>query len=70
MPDCEYCEKTMSVNQAVVAVVAVIPNPYTLESTAHVYCLQCTVSESVGLDDDESVSVSVELLKRLIDGVV
>ena len=65
MPDCEYCEKTMSVNQAVVAV---FPDPYTLESTAHVYCLQCTVSEGVGLDDDESVSV--DLLKHLIDGVV
>ena len=67
MPDCEYCEKTMSVNQAVVAV---IPNPYTLESIAHVYFLHCTVSESVGLDDDERVSVSVDLLKRIIDGVV
>ena len=67
MPDCEYCEKTMSVNQAVVTV---IPDPYTLESIAHVYFLHCTVSESVGLDDDERVSVSVDLLKRLIDGVV
>ena len=67
MPDCEYCEKTMSVNQAVVTVT---PDPDTLESTALVYCLHCTVSESVGLDDDESVSVSVDLLKRLIDGVV
>ena len=67
MPDCEYCQKTMSVNEAVVAV---IPDPYTLESTAHVYCLQCTVSKSVGLDDDESVSVSVDILKRLIHGVV
>ena len=65
MPDCEYCEKTMSVNQAVVAV---IPDSYTLESRAHVYCLQCTVSEGVGLDDDESVSV--DLSKHLIDGVV
>ena len=70
MPDCEYCQKTMSVNQAVVAVIPDPYDPYTLESTAHVYCLQCTVSESVGLDDDESVSVSVDLLKRLIDGVV
>ena len=34
MPDCEYCEKTMSVNQAVDTF---IPDPYTLESTAHVY---------------------------------
>ena len=67
MPDCEYCEKTITVNQAVVAVT---PDPYALEIIAHVYCLQCTVSESVGLDDDESVSVSVDLLKRLIDGVV
>ena len=57
----------MSVNQAVVTV---IPDPYTLESIAHVYFLHCTVSESVGLDDDERVSVSVDLLKRLIDGVV
>ena len=45
MPDCEYCEKTMSVNQAVVTVT---PDPDTLENTAHVYCLYCTVSESVG----------------------
>ena len=67
MPDCENCEKTMSVNQAVVPVTR---EPDTLGNTAHVYCLHCTVSESVGLDDDESVSVSVDLLKRLIDGVV
>ena len=65
MPDCECCEKTMSVNQAVVAV---IQDPCTLERTAHVYCLDCTVSEGVGLDEDESVSV--DLMKRLIDGVV
>ena len=45
MPDCEYCEKTMSVNQAVVVVT---PEPCTLENTAHVYCLHWTVSESVG----------------------
>ena len=67
MPDCEYCEKTMSVNQAVVVVT---PEPCTLENTAHVYCLDCTVSEGVALDEDESVSISVDLLKRLIDGVV
>ena len=67
MPDCEYCEKAMSVNQAVVAVTR---EPDTLGNTAHVYCLHYTVSESVGLDDDESVNVSVDLLKRLIDGVV
>ena len=60
MPDCEYCEKTMSVNQAVVAVTR---EPDTLESTAHVYCLHCTVSESVGpralLQDGDQPAIKV-----------
>ena len=67
MPECEFCEKTMSVNQAVVTVT---DDADAGEKRAHVYCLHCTVSDSVGLDEDESVSISVDLLKRLIDGVV
>ena len=67
MPDCEYCEKTITVNQAVVTLTGDVD---AAEKRAHVYCLHCTVSESVGLDEDDSVSISMDLLKRLIDGVV
>ena len=48
----------MSIAQAVVMVVA---------GVTYVLCLDCTLSQ---LEDDDSVSVSVDLLRRLRDGLV
>ena len=57
-PECDTCHKTLSIAQAVVMVVA---------DVAYVLCLDCTLAE---LDDDDSVSVSVALLRRLRDGIL
>ena len=35
-------------------------------SVTHVLCLDCTLSQ---LEDDDSVSVSVDLLRRMRDGI-
>ena len=52
-PECDTCQKVMSIAQAVVMVVA---------GVTYVLCLDCTLSQ---LEDDDSVSVSVDLLRRL-----
>ena len=57
-PECDTCHKVMSIAQAVVMVVA---------GVTYVLCLDCPLAD---LDDDDSVSVSVNLLRRLRDGVL
>ena len=57
-PKCDTCRKTLSTVQAVVSLVA---------GVTYVLCLDCTVSQ---LTDDDSVSVSVDLLRRLRDGIL
>ena len=57
-PECDTCGKVMSVTQAVVMVVA---------GVTYVMCLDCALSQ---LEDDDSVSVSVDLLRRLRDGTL
>ena len=57
-PECDTCGKVMSINQAVVMVVA---------GVNYVLCLDCALSQ---LEDDDSVSVSVNLLRRLRDGAL
>ena len=57
-PECDTCHQVRSIAQAVVMVVA---------GVTHVLCLDCTLSE---LEDDDSVSVSVDLLRRLRNGVI
>ena len=57
-PECDTCGKVMSVAQAVVMVVA---------GVTYVMCLDCALSQ---LEDDDSVSVSVDLLRRLRDGTL
>ena len=55
---CDTCHKPLSVAQAVVMVVA---------GVTYVLCLDCTLPL---LEDDDSVSVSMDLLRRLRDGVI
>ena len=57
-PECDTCHKPLSVAQAVVMVVA---------GVTYVLCLDCALYQ---LEDDDRVSVSVDLLRRLRDGVV
>ena len=57
-PQCDTCGKVMSVAQAVVMVVG---------GVTYVMCLDCALSQ---LEDDDSVSVSVDLLRRLRDGIL
>ena len=57
-PECETCGKVMSVAQAVVMVVG---------GVTYVVCLDCALSQ---LEDDDTVSVSVDLLRRLRDGIL
>ena len=57
-PKCDTCRKMLSMAQAVVALVA---------GVTYVLCLDCAVSQ---LTDDDSVSVSVDLLRRLRDGIL
>ena len=57
-PQCDTCRKSLSIPQAVVSVVA---------GATFVLCLECTLSQ---LADDDSVSVSVDLLRRMRDGVL
>ena len=57
-PQCDTCGKVMSINQTVVMVVA---------GVNYVLCLDCALSQ---LEDDDSVSVSVNLLRRLRDGTL
>ena len=57
-PECDTCPKPLSVAQAVVMVVA---------GATYVLCLDCAPYQ---LEDDDSVSVSVDLLRGLRDGVV
>ena len=57
-PKCETCGKLMSMAQAVVALVA---------GATFIFCLDCAVSQ---LTDDDSVSISVDLLRRLKDGIL
>ena len=57
-PECNTCHKAMTIAQAVVMVVA---------DVTYVLCLDCALSQ---LEDDDRVSVSVDLLRRLRNGVV
>ena len=57
-PECDTCHKTLSITQAVVMVVG---------GVTYVLCLDCTLSQ---LEDDDSVSVSVDLIRRLRDGIL
>ena len=57
-PECDTCHKVMSIAQAVVMVVA---------GVTYGLCLDCALSQ---LEDDDSVSVSVDLLRRLRDGTL
>ena len=57
-PECDTCGKVMSVAQAVVMVVG---------GVTYVVCLDCALSQ---LEDDDTVSVSVDLLRRLRDGIL
>ena len=56
-PECDTCGKVMAINRAVVMAVA---------GVTYVMCLDCALSQ---LEDDDSVSVSVDLLRRLRDGI-
>ena len=57
-PECDTCHQVMTIVQAVVMVVA---------GVTYVLCLGCALSQ---LEDDDSVSVSVDLLRRLRNGVI
>ena len=57
-PECDTCHKVMSIAQAVVMVVA---------GVTYGLCLDCALSQ---LEDDDSVSVSVGLLRRMRDGTL
>ena len=57
-PECDTCHKVMPIAQAVVMVVA---------GVTYILRLDCTLSQ---LEDDDSVSVSVDLLRRLRNGVI
>ena len=57
-PECDTCHKVMSIAQAVVMVVA---------GVTYVLCLDCALSQ---MEDDETVSVTVGLLRRLRDGIL
>ena len=53
---CDRCPELLTISDAVVLVAA---------GVTFVLCLDCTLSQ---LPDDDSVSVSVDLLRRLRDG--
>ena len=56
-PECDTYNKVMSISQAVVFIVA---------GVTYVMCLDCTLSQL----EDDSVSVSVDLLRRMRDGIL
>ena len=57
-PECDTCQKVLSIAQAVVMVVG---------GVTYVMCLDCALSQ---LEGNDSVSVSVDLLRRLRDGIL
>ena len=57
-PECDTCHKVMTIAQAVAMVVVGVTS---------VMCLDCTLSQ---MEDDDSVSVSVDLLRRMRDGIL
>ena len=57
-PECDTCQKILSVAQAVVMVLA---------GVTYVMCLDCALSQ---LEDDDSVTVSVGLLRRMRGGIL
>ena len=57
-PECDTCHKVLSIAQAVVMVVG---------GVTYIMCLDCALSQ---LEDDDSVRVSVALLRRLRDGIL
>ena len=57
-PECDTCHKVMTIAQAVILVVA---------GVTYVLCLDCALSQ---LEDDDSVSVSVSLLRRMMEGTL
>ena len=46
MPTCEACEQSLTPSQAVVTVE---PGGDAMNQTAHVYCVNCAASDSLGL---------------------
>ena len=57
-PECDTCPEPLSVAQAGVMVVA---------GVTYIMCLDCALSQ---LEDDDSVSVSVDMLRRPRDGIL
>ena len=58
---CAFCRKTLSGEQSV---------GLTHQGKPGVWCLDCAISDSVGLEDVARLSVSVDLLRRLRDGAL
>ena len=58
---CAFCRKTISGEQSV---------GLTHQGEPGVWCLDCAISDSVGLEDTARLSVSVDLLRRLRDGAL
>ena len=58
---CDFCRKTISAEQSVARF---------HEGQLRVWCLDCAISDSVGLEDAARVNVSVDLLRRLRDGAL
>ena len=56
-PECDTCHKVLAIAQAVVMMVA---------GVTYVVCLDCALSQL----EDDSVRVSVALLRRLRDGIL
>ena len=57
-PQCDTCGKVMSRNQAVMK---------TLPPVLYVACVDCALDH---LEEDDAVTVSVDLLRRIRDGVL
>ena len=58
---CAFCRKTLSGEQSV---------GLTHQGEPGVWCLDCAISDRVGLEDAARVNVSVDLLRRLRDGAL
>ena len=58
---CAFCRKTLSGEQSV---------GLTHQGEPGVWCLDCAISDRVGLEGAARLSVSVDLLRRLRDGAL
>ena len=58
---CAFCRKTLSGEQSV---------GLTPQGEPGVWCLDCVISDRVGLEGAARLSVSVDLLRRLRDGAL